>query len=285
MADIVLLFAGAGILIGVCVTLTVRRSWLAALRVPASPEHCLDRFDVVVAAWVFLFASYIGILLAGFITGSAATGATSQPAAGELTPAMIIGQTAGGTLTAVILALIARRRFKAGLSGWGLSLRGIGRNLVIAILVTLAVLPVCYGLLLLFELLIVRVTHEAPAEHGSILLLLDANKAAWMKALTVINALVVAPVAEEMLFRGILLRAIERWTRSPYWGLVLSSVLFGLIHMSVLKTVPALIVFGLALGATYLKTRSLTAAILVHSLFNAKTILWLLLGIGVVGGG
>jgi CAAX protease family protein len=111
-------------------------------------------------------------------------------------------------------------------------------------------------------------------------MLRDRTGPTWALVLTAVNAVLLVPIVEEMLFRGILLPALAARTKSPRAGLLLSSIVFGLIHFGVGKSIPALMVFGLVLGAAYLRSRSLLLVILIHSLFNAKTILWLLLGGG-----
>ncbi len=72
-----------------------------------------------------------------------------------------------------------------------------------------------------------------------------------------------APVIEEILFRGILL---QRWAIK--WGLVpsliVSSLLFGLLHLNML----GLFIFGLIMGLIYLKTHTLFIPIAIHSLNN-----------------
>ncbi|MEN9261135.1 MAG: CPBP family intramembrane metalloprotease [Thermostichus sp. HHBFW_bins_43] len=105
----------------------------------------------------------------------------------------------------------------------------------------------------------------------------DTRATAWpqvYQGLRWFSIVVVAPVTEEWLFRGILL---HRW--SLKWGiskgLLASSVLFGLMHPNPI----GLTVFGLVMGLFYLQTRSLTLPILAHVLNNV-----LALTLGSLGG-
>lgn len=280
-ADLILSALGVVILLGACARSTIRRTWAADLRMPSPPENRVDRFDVVLAAWLYVTLGMLGAMIArGVVTGDAIP--TTQAAGGgpAASSATILGGTIGGVCAAILLYLIGRRRFEGGTRGWGLNFARLDKQLAVALLVTIATLPVCYALLGATEWVMETLFHVVPAEHESINWLRKENGPEWTNVLTVLNALAIAPIAEELLFRGILLPALARWLRSPAAGLVVSAVLFGLIHFSVMKTVPALIVFGLVLGATYLKRRSLVTSILVHSMFNAKTIIWLLLGLG-----
>ncbi|NEP10754.1 MAG: CPBP family intramembrane metalloprotease [Symploca sp. SIO2C1] len=85
--------------------------------------------------------------------------------------------------------------------------------------------------------------------------------------LTVITVVVVARVTEELLFRGILL---HRWTAK--WGIIpallLSSLLFGILHVNII----GLFVFGLMMALLYLKTRTLIVPIVCHSLNNLAAV-------------
>jgi hypothetical protein len=85
--------------------------------------------------------------------------------------------------------------------------------------------------------------------------------------LTIIAVLFVAPVTEELLFRGILL---HRWTVK--WGvtpaLLISSLLFGILHTNVI----GLFVFGLMMALLYIKTRTLIVPIACHFLNNLTAV-------------
>lgn len=81
--------------------------------------------------------------------------------------------------------------------------------------------------------------------------------------LTLIAVLIVAPITEEFIFRGILLhRWAAKWGMTP--GLLISALLFGLLHSNVI----GLFVFGLMMALLYLKTRSLFVPIACHALNN-----------------
>lgn len=98
-------------------------------------------------------------------------------------------------------------------------------------------------------------------------LLLSADQTAYPRlyhGLMLISVVVVAPITEEFIFRGILL---HRW--AVKWGvrpaIVLTSVLFGLLHSNLL----GLFVFGIVMSLLYLSTRSLLVPIVAHALNNA----------------
>ena len=75
-------------------------------------------------------------------------------------------------------------------------------------------------------------------------------------------AVIAAPVVEEILFRGIVLRSMRKFT--PTWAAILiSSVLFGAYHLNIVQAVYATLM-GIAAGILYEKKRNLLFPILVH---------------------
>ncbi len=82
----------------------------------------------------------------------------------------------------------------------------------------------------------------------------------------VIMVCVVAPLAEEMLFRGIFLRGFLR-NYKPFNAILLSAFLFAVIHFNIYQAVGAYIM-GTLLGWLYTVTRSLWPCVLTHALLN-----------------
>lgn len=88
--------------------------------------------------------------------------------------------------------------------------------------------------------------------------------------LVVVAVVIVAPIAEEVFFRGVAFNAWlrERGRRFAYIG---SAALFAAIHVSLVSLLP-IFLLGLALGWVYRRTRSLVAPIAMHATFNAISI-------------
>jgi membrane protease YdiL (CAAX protease family) len=81
-----------------------------------------------------------------------------------------------------------------------------------------------------------------------------------------VAAIVLAPLAEELLFRGILYPSIKQ-AGFPRLALWVSALLFGAIHANAATFLP-LVVLALILVWLYEKTDNLLAPIVAHSLFN-----------------
>ncbi|VEG29356.1 CAAX amino terminal protease self- immunity [Actinomyces howellii] len=89
---------------------------------------------------------------------------------------------------------------------------------------------------------------------------------------------VAGPIVEELFFRQLLLTGVARFSR-PWVGLLVSSVLFGTLHMSSLHASEWIGViphacFGLALGVVFLRTRrNLVFPATLHVLNNLSAVL------------
>jgi membrane protease YdiL (CAAX protease family) len=83
------------------------------------------------------------------------------------------------------------------------------------------------------------------------------------------TAIVLAPLFEETIFRGVLLPVLVRQLGAG-WGVVASSAVFALAHLSLGELTP-LVVLGLALGWIRLSTGRLSVSIWLHALWNGFT--------------
>ena len=85
--------------------------------------------------------------------------------------------------------------------------------------------------------------------------------------LLVIAAVILAPIVEELIFRGCLYRFLKSQTTLIPAQLA-SGMLFSIIHWNLLSFVP-LVIVGIFLARVYEKTGSILVAIWFHAFFNA----------------
>jgi membrane protease YdiL (CAAX protease family) len=113
-----------------------------------------------------------------------------------------------------------------------------------------------------------------PSEDQAAVKLLTDAKSVWTTIYLGVFAVLIAPVAEEFIFRGMLFPFVKRlgWPKLAWCG---TSFLFALIHLNAPTFVP-LFVFALALTWLYEKTDNLLAPITAHALFNAANLVMLL---------
>ena len=105
--------------------------------------------------------------------------------------------------------------------------------------------------------------------------LLLAKSSLTEKALIIFSAVLLAPVTEEIIFRHIFFSRVAYWTGGGL-AAVLTAILFSALHGNVLQA-PSLFFMSLILQAAYGKTGKLTVPVLIHSLFNAVSVILILL--------
>ena len=86
----------------------------------------------------------------------------------------------------------------------------------------------------------------------------------------ILSLCLLAPVIEEIYFRGILLSTIKLII-GPFWAVLLSSFYFSIIHLNILVS-PTLFVLGITLGVIAILTKSVLPSIILHALFNGLMI-------------
>jgi membrane protease YdiL (CAAX protease family) len=145
------------------------------------------------------------------------------------------------------------------------------RALLLAVLVVVVLLPVALGLQQVSAVVLAKLGW--PPENQFAVTLLAGTKSWGMRIYLGAFAVVLAPVAEEFIFRGMLYPFVKQlgWPRLAWFGV---SFVFALIHDDAATFVP-LFVLALALTWLYEKTDNLLAPIAAHSLFNATNLVLL----------
>ena len=193
--------------------------------------------------------------------------------------ALIIGNTAHLAGIAVCLG-IAATRFDGGIRRYCLGQRGAGSSfwVVGTVVFTVLAIGICP---MVRDATISAILYLAPefefSPHPTITALKDAQPIAMTVALWA-GAAIVAPVAEELFFRGIVQTFLVRVLPSRWLAIVAASVVFGAIHYGQPHAVAALVVLAVLIGYVYERTGSLLPPILIHAAFNLKTLLWEALG-------
>lgn len=88
---------------------------------------------------------------------------------------------------------------------------------------------------------------------------------------------IIGPIMEEIIMRRVILKEMAHVTKSMWWGIIISSALFAIIHINPIQVVFAMPA-GIFLGWVYCKTGSLLVPICIHIINN--TISFITLSIG-----
>ena len=173
------------------------------------------------------------------------------------------------------LWLISRflREHQVGWSaGFGFTAPQRQRAVWLAVLAVAVALPVSW-LLNLTSAWIMTSFHVTPTAQQAVQTLQTAESSRDRLYFGLI-AIVVAPVVEELLFRGILYPAVKQrgHPQLALWG---TAILFAATHNNVMTFVP-LMFLALVLTWLYERTDNLAASMITHGLFNAANFFWLI---------
>lgn len=147
------------------------------------------------------------------------------------------------------------------------------------IMTSLKYTAILYVISLATSLLVNSLSGLETSDNQAILVEMFAENK-WLIAMMTIFF---APIVEEIVFRYAM---ISFEPKNRIWTLVLSSFLFGFIHVSSalqsgnlsdLTNIIIYLVLGLVLGTIYLKKQKLIYPILVHGFYNAISVLFMFL--------
>ncbi len=132
-----------------------------------------------------------------------------------------------------------------------------------------------YSSVLLISFIVTPLLHqinEGLEPQVAVQMIFDAkkNNPSLLIALAIM-ACVVAPICEEILFRGYLYSVLKRYS-CRLFAAIISGLIFGIIHASLTSIAP-LAVIGILLAVIYEFSGSLWAPIICHSIFNTVNIL------------
>jgi uncharacterized protein len=205
----------------------------------------------------------LGVVLAlgtGVVLAIPAAAVGSEPDGDLNTLGNVLAQLGGALAFVMVPMAIAAQR---GAEGVGEILSRLGvRRFDLSALKWMAAAVGAYLLFAaVYSLLIVQPEQEDIAEaFGSV-------------PIQVLLIAIVAPISEELCFRGFLFGGLrEKLPRLA--AALLSGLIFGALHaFTGITAVPPLIVFGLILALLYERTGSIVPAILLHMLNNSVALL------------
>ena len=156
-------------------------------------------------------------------------------------------------------------RFRERFSSFHLSWR---RATVFAVYAFFAFIPVFMAINIAWTVTLETILPEALKPQEMVAILLETHSLPLLLGLFVL-LVILAPVAEELIFRGCLYRFLKG-TLPVSAAVLISSLLFGAIHLH-LAGLPVLVAFGALLCLVYERTGSLKTPILLHAFFNLNT--------------
>jgi len=181
----------------------------------------------------------------------------------------------GAVVTMAAMMFLAHVHFARRLKGFGLNIRTIVKDFFMAIVNLLTVWPIMMAAItmtLFFAKLISGQEYEMQ-QHQQLEMITEYPQLP-LRIMIVFVAVIIAPLLEEMLFRGFIQTAIRSFfnIRNSAWpAIAASSAFFAIMHEDPGHW-PALFVLGVCLGYSYEKSGSLFRPIFIHLFFNASSV-------------
>ena len=164
----------------------------------------------------------------------------------------------------------------------------------------LIIFPMMFGMMLIAEFITSQIPVTGPFFGPFFEFFSDLMaKMTADKATLIVLAVIMAPLFEEIVFRGIIQKGLINKGMKPTSAIIIAAVIFGLVHGNPWQFVGA-VLLGCVLGVVYQKTKSLLMPILLHAFNNLISALlifygdtesfsetfkvseWLLLALGIV---
>lgn len=130
-------------------------------------------------------------------------------------------------------------------------------------------LAAAYPLLMLVQAMVYGALGGEMGQQDVVKFLADSRSMRDRMAVLVM-AVVVAPVAEEIIFRGYLYPVMKKYF-GPFVAMVGTSLLFAVLHGHA-ASLPALFMLAMCLGLSYEKSGSLLVPMIMHAVFNAISV-------------
>jgi membrane protease YdiL (CAAX protease family) len=220
---------------------------------------------------LFLAAGIVVLILSAFLASLGVPKVADPASVDTKTMVWFVLSWWGCILGPTLLSLWVRG-LKLG-SVFGLDRMPVGRSLLLGVALLISALPMVFAVnyiaLTLLKL-------NGGTDTQEVIQIFESAPTAAQRIPIILLAVVIAPVAEELAFRGYLYGVIKR-----YFGaipaLVLSGILFALVHQNLPSFFPLLVlasVFALA----YELSGSLLVPMTMHAVFNSLNLILVLVG-------
>lgn len=229
-----------------------------------------DMVQVTFFSWVDLVLASVFV----FFSVSLAAASSSQTMADNIdTQAILLNSVIWWALIlGPILLSLRYRGFKLG-RVFGIDRMPVGRALLLGTTLLVSAFPMVFAVSI-FTSVILKVNPNT--DQQEVMRIFENETAAAQRIPIILLAVVIAPIAEELVFRGYVYGVIKR-----YFGaipaLVLSGILFAFIHLNLPSFFP-LLVLGWVFALSYELSGSLLVPMTMHALFNSVNLIFALAG-------
>lgn len=262
------------ILAVIALSITFLASWFVLHRGPKALRSAPPRRNCVpLYLPLLLLMAWFGLQMAAALL---IKGLLPRPTDAEEQFAACLAGAIIGVLMAAGTIIVAAFFFPRGLKGFGLDLRTIPRDLPAAFVNLVAVLPIVWLGVAVVDIVGKQlVGPDFQIKPNEALEALTENPDPSTRILMLTSVLLVVPVFEEALFRGMLQSTLRGYVHFPWLAIFIASILFALMHPW--QHWLGIFALSVGMGYAYERSGSLFRPIFMHILFNTASVVTALL--------
>jgi membrane protease YdiL (CAAX protease family) len=226
----------------------------------------------------------VGVFLGGLVAAAAGLNLNKPGAAWTATDAATVAINSLLMFGLPAGYFLGRTAPGGGGPGWlaaGVVPRRPRRELAVGLLGLLVAVPLVMAINTLGALIAFYQGYDVSELGHGMLQVLQQNPDPAVVILVAITAIILAPVLEEVVFRGLLQSVALRWTGPNHrWlAIFVAAGLFAVVHLGATPwyVLPGLFSLAVILGYLYERTGSLLPAITLHFGFNALNVAFVML--------
>lgn len=163
-----------------------------------------------------------------------------------------------------MVALAVKRQHLTWQRAFGISADRIVADIRRGFVLYLAMMPLVVFYSVIYQGLLRYAGYRVSPQD--VIVLFVSEESPWGRAYTFLLAAVIAPLFEELIFRGVALPVLGRY-RGTTWAMIVLSATFAMIHFHLPSLVPLFLV-AMTLSIGYVYSGSLPVPIVTHALFN-----------------
>ena len=230
--------------------------------------------DMIIGFGVFLLSSAV---VAKFMSSVTQAG-VDDPSAFAYARSVLWGQMSMLPLVAFVIWKVTRR--STGLVSFGFKSRHPVYHVGLGLLALILAMPIVLGTGEIIRIISVLIGQPPPKVAHDMLKVVESAQSPAAIMMLFIPAVILAPVLEEVIYRGLVQTALLDLIgpRRRWWVILIASLLFTIVHTSVAwQGKPILYVLALFLGWLYERTGCLWPSTMLHVGFNATNFAWVVL--------
>lgn len=231
---------------------------------PVAGWNLTDVF-IIILMWFFFFSVLLFPLMG-------VMGKNTEP---ESNPVyMLAADSIAKLLAMLILFRLISRHNQVPSEALGLDTKGLKKNIIPAIVAGILIIPVVAIIGAIWTALLQALKLDVSDQE--IVEILKKASSPELIIVVIFTSVILAPVIEEIFFRGFIYRVIKKHT-GVISATLITGFLFGMAHGALASIVP-LSIFGMFVCYIYERSGKLWVPMIAHAIFNTSAVIMILIG-------